>query len=65
MKIVVGDNVLHTGDTQSHKPCHHLDQQMQVQVQSSYLKGKGKKIVRYLFHSIETGEQSLQKRHMK
>jgi hypothetical protein len=33
--VIVKGYILQTGDRQLHKPCHHLDQQMQAPVQSS------------------------------
>lgn len=44
MKIYLKDNILHIGDRQLHRPCHHSDQQTQVPAQSSLLRQAKKEV---------------------
>ena len=63
--VVVEGNILHTGDRQLHKPCHHLDQQMQARAQSS----KKHQIICYWFHyafkTITNSTETKTKRNKK
>lgn len=59
-------NILHTGDMQLHKPCHLLNQQMQVPVLSSWEREAVVKILAMIQvqHQIISGRKQLKEKKL-